>query len=371
VNALTPVGAALRTPSGIPDERLTEALSRAHPSLAAVELRELRYFAAAARAGNLGRAARELNVTPPAISQQLHKLEDAFGTPLLVRHSRGVTPTAAGTRLLERIDAIQRLLDAPLDPDGVGAAIGGTVSLAVPAEIGAVLAAPLMEQVRSGWPSVTIDLHESAGFGIEARLLGARIDLAVLHDPPELDELRIAPLLTEQLGLVVSPGAALAASALPLRLRELGGVPLILPNPRHWLRRILARTVFQRGVLLRTALQVDSVPMTKEMVRRGLGCTILPAAAVRDETARGSLVFRPIAQPAVTAGLAIACRCDAAPVVRDVAQMTGDLIRVLATNGAWPGATLVRPVASEVPPGTWHSSPAESLLESAELVEGD
>ncbi|HUB46233.1 MAG TPA: LysR family transcriptional regulator, partial [Acetobacteraceae bacterium] len=51
-----------------------------------IELRELRYFAAAARSGNLARAAQALNVTVSAISQQLRKLEGELGTALLVRH---------------------------------------------------------------------------------------------------------------------------------------------------------------------------------------------------------------------------------------------------------------------------------------------
>ena len=96
---------------------------------------------------------------------------------------------------------------------------------------------------------------------------------------------------------------------LPLRLRELADVPLILPGPRHWIRRLLARAAFQRGIRLNAALQADSVAMTKDMVRNGLGCTILPGIAVRDEIARGALVFRPIEQPALADH---ACDCGPA-----------------------------------------------------------
>ncbi len=218
MNALTPVGTQ--------HDRLAVALSRAggHPGL--LELRELRYFAAAARTGNLGRAAQELNVTAPAISQQLRKLEDDLGTPLLIRHARGVTPTPAGDQLLQRIETILRLLNAPLDSGRAETDFGGTVSLAVPAEIGA----PLVAEVRRSWPDLTIDLHESAGGGDETRLLDGLVDIALLSDPPELDELRIEPLLTEHLGLVVTPGNALARTSQPLRLRDLTGVPLILPT---------------------------------------------------------------------------------------------------------------------------------------------
>jgi len=376
VNALTPRGTSLETRLlGTPSARLPGALppeAQPRPSarLSAVELRELRYFAAAVRTGNLGQAARDLNVTAPAISQQLRKLEDALGTQLLVRHSRGVTPTLAGACLLERIDSILQLLEAPLDPEGAGAAIGGAVAVAMPAEIATLLAAPLMEQVLRRWPSVMLNLQESSG-GIESRLLRGLVDIAVLQDPPDLDGLRIEPLLTEGLGLVAVPDAGLAVSSLPLRLRDLGGAKLILPNPRHWLRRALTRTAFQRGVRLDAVLQVDSVAMTKEMVRNGLGYTILPAVAVREETARGSLVFRPIAQPAISATLAMAVRPAAARTVRDVAQVAGDVIRSLTASGAWPGAQLVRPTAPDMAPATWHLPLLEAVPGSLELVEAD
>ena len=56
------------------------------------DLRELRYFHSVARTGNFGRSARELNVSQPAISHQVRKLEEGLGTQLLVRHGRGVMP---------------------------------------------------------------------------------------------------------------------------------------------------------------------------------------------------------------------------------------------------------------------------------------
>ena len=365
MNALTPLGTA-RLP-------LPEALSRSHVPLAALDLRELRYFAAAARTGNLGRAAQELNVTASAISQQLRKLEDALGTPLLIRHGRGVTPTPIGTRLLERIDAVLRLLAAPLDAECAEAAIGDTISVAIPAELGPILAVPLLEQMQRGWPRVSLALKESANGGAEAELLDGRTDIAVLPDASEMDDLHIARVLTEDLGLVLAPRVALAQSAQPLRLHDLDGVPLILPGQRHWIRRLLTRAAFQRGVLLHAAFQADSVSMTKDMVRNGLGCAVLTRASVREETARGALVFRPIAQPAVTVTHAIAVRHAATPVVREIAAAMAEIVRSLAAGGTWPGAQTVRSPAPmpDMPQENWRLPRPEPVRGIPEFVEGD
>src|SRR5215471_13425016 len=73
-------------------------------------LRELRYFLSVAQTGNIGRAARDLNVSQPAISIQLRKLEEGFGAQLLLRHGRGVSLTPAGACLRDRLQTVMQLL---------------------------------------------------------------------------------------------------------------------------------------------------------------------------------------------------------------------------------------------------------------------
>ena len=65
----------------------------------AVELRHLRYFVAVVEEGQISAAARRLHLAQPALTQAIQALEQAVGVRLLDRHSRGVTPTAAGARL--------------------------------------------------------------------------------------------------------------------------------------------------------------------------------------------------------------------------------------------------------------------------------
>jgi LysR family transcriptional regulator, nitrogen assimilation regulatory protein len=375
LNALTPVGSTRN--------RLPEAMSHAGGPVGLPDFRELRYFAAAARAGNLGRAAQELGVTGSAISQQLRKLEDALGTPLLLRHGRGVTPTPAGAALLERIDTIVRLLAAPLDPEHAGAAAGGTVSLALPAEFSAVLGAPVIAALHRRWPAVTPHLHEDGSGSTEQAVLRRQVDIALLAEPPDLDELSIEPVLTDRLGLVVAPSASLADRSQPLRLRDLAGVKLIMPGPLHWIRHHLARAGFQRGVRIEPAFQVDGVAVAKELVRNGLGCAVLPAAAVRDETARGALVFRPLEPSALT--VAVATRQMPSALVRDIARTVAETVRSLAESNAWPGAQPVRPpelVPEAASPGAAFAEPLptqdvwpvplrERAAAELELAEGD
>jgi LysR family nitrogen assimilation transcriptional regulator len=332
MNALNPL-------AGVPGTSL-QSDARERP----FDLRELRYFHSVARTGNFGRSARELNISQPAISHQVRKLEEGLGTQLLVRHGRGVMLTPAGACLRDRLETIMQLLASPLDEDAAAVAIPGTVSLAVPAEAGPLLAAPLAREFRVRWPDVALDIREGSGSELEEWVLHRRVDIAVVQDPPVLPELEVLPILTESLGLVASVQSRMAEDHGPLRLRDLMGEPLILPGPQHWIRRRVDSAAQQHAIRLVPTMQVSSVASTKVMVRNGIGCTILPLTAVHDEVARGALVFRPISHPPLTYTCALAFRRQATnAVVAEFAGIAREAMTALVDSGAWPGAQIIKP----------------------------
>ncbi len=90
-----------------------------------MELRHLRYFIAVVEEGTVTGAATRLFITQPALSRQLRDLERHVGAPLLVRSSRGVSPTPEGERLLplarqlvQRATALVTMFDTPSGPIG-------------------------------------------------------------------------------------------------------------------------------------------------------------------------------------------------------------------------------------------------------------
>ena len=350
------------------------ALPRLVASTDRLELRELRYFASVARSGNFGRAAQELKISQPALSSHIRKLEDELGTQLLVRHTRGVTLTPSGACLLERLDTIMHLLAAPLAHEHEAAA-HGTLSVAMPAEITPLLGPALVERFRAYWPDVVLNVKEGASGTLETWLLNGTADIAVVQDPPEIDELRIEPLLSEHLGLVVAPRSRLAGSDAPVHLRELANLPLILPRAQHWIWRRLTSAAFRRGVPIEPAFQADSLALTKAMVRSTLSCTVLPRVAIREELARGALVFRLIEQPSLSATHAIAFRRSGTELpMRGFAGVIRDAMKTLATDGTWTGARIVRTettpsdAAATLEIDAWQAAGGEALRCEAEPV---
>ena len=235
-----------------------------------------------------------------------------------------------------------QLLASPLD-DAAAGTVPGTVSLAVPAEAGPLLAAPLAREFRARWPNVALNIREGSGSELEEWVLHHRVDIAIVQDPPVLPELEVSPILTEDLGLVAPVHSRTAEDHRPLRLRDLVGESLILPGPQHWIRRRVDSAAQQYGVRLAPAMQVSSVASTKVMVRNGIGCTILPLTAVQDEVARGALAFRPISHPPLTSTCALAFRRHASnAVVAEFADIAREAMTALVDSGAWPGAQIIK-----------------------------
>lgn len=86
--------------------------SRRHRN--SIEIRQLRYFVAAVEAGSLRSAESRIGVSQPAMTRQIHQLEEELGVELLVRKSRGICPTDAGRVLFEDAVRILAMLERAL-----------------------------------------------------------------------------------------------------------------------------------------------------------------------------------------------------------------------------------------------------------------
>src|SRR5665213_3354909 len=197
-----------------------------------MELRELRNFMRVARAGSVSRAAEELRLAQPALSRQIKKLEHELGVSLFARHGRGVRLSAAGSLLLERAETIADLVRQTSDEIREDRSpVSARITLGVPPAAGRLLIPPFAERFQKEWPQTTLHMREGVASSLQEWLLEKRIDIAVLHNPPHLEALNISPLLTERMCVIGPPQRYLKTRhPASFRIRELGELPLILPN---------------------------------------------------------------------------------------------------------------------------------------------
>jgi LysR family nitrogen assimilation transcriptional regulator len=312
-----------------------------------VDFREIRYFVQVANAGSFSRAAKQLNIAQPALSRQIRKLEQELGVELLIRHGRGVRLTSAGSILLERAEAVTHFLLHTGDEVKAGAAtVTGHVALGLPPAAGLRLATPIVRRFQEAWPHVALHVRDGVSNLMQEWLLDGRIDVAVLYNPPPMQALDTEIVLHERMVLVEPPGGPIRgkgskAALGTCRIRDLADVPLIMPGLPHNNRRIVEQAAIQHGVRLQVRLEVDSVAITKALVKDGVGCTILAHAAVYDEIQRGELNARLIERPALISTVAIATLRE-----RRSQKLPNELRRIVLTemqklvqSGVWRRVT--------------------------------
>ena len=245
-----------------------------------MDIRQLRYFVGVATAGSLTQAAEKLHVAQPALSQQILRLERELGESLMLRHSRGISLTEAGSKLLAHARFIlDQLEQAQLDVADAGGLPRGTV--------------------RVGMPRSASDL-----FGIEELndlLAGNELDLCLTFARPEQGWVESEPMYTESLCLAVPP--SLRAHRLRGRtvpFAELSRYPLALPTPRHGLRTVVDRVATEKGVPLDVCFELDSVQLLGDAVARNLACTILPFSSLVWQTRSARVRVYVIGDPPIS-----------------------------------------------------------------------
>ncbi|MBM3373419.1 MAG: LysR family transcriptional regulator, partial [Betaproteobacteria bacterium] len=166
--------------------------------LPTMDLRGIRYFVQIAELGSITRAAQQLRVAQPALSRQLHGLEQELGVTLLVRLPRGVRLTTAGRQFLDHCQRILRELSrAQEELRGGAGAEQSRVILGVSPTTGPLLLPGVVERMRRQCPQISLKVVDGFSYQLYEWLQAGRADVAVLTNPVNSRTIRVAPLISE------------------------------------------------------------------------------------------------------------------------------------------------------------------------------
>ena len=176
-----------------------------------IELRHLRYFVAVAEELHFGHAALRLHLAQPPLSQQIRKLEELLGYPLLKRTSRSVALTAAGVVFLERAQRTLRNVQRDIDETrSVGVGEVGSLHVGF---VGSAMLSTLpgiFTRYREAYPGVRLHLHESFTSKVMEGLENGTLDAGILRDADPVPGLAVTTIYSEPFVAVVPAGHALA-----------------------------------------------------------------------------------------------------------------------------------------------------------------
>jgi LysR family transcriptional regulator, nitrogen assimilation regulatory protein len=174
-----------------------------------VNLRQLKYFIGVVEAGNMTRAAERLHVAQTALGMQIRQLEEDLGVALLVRHSRGVEPTEAGSLLHTRALAILKLVDeARNDVRACEQNNGETIRLGITPALMLSCGTEIALTAREQLPHVAFSMVEAMSHVLIDSLTRGETDFILCYDVPDLPQLSRTALLQDDLVLVTLPGPA-------------------------------------------------------------------------------------------------------------------------------------------------------------------
>ncbi|MQY08020.1 LysR family transcriptional regulator [Actinomadura macrotermitis] len=247
-----------------------------------LDLHRGRVLLEVARLGSMSAAARALSYTQPAVSHHIARLEAEAGTPLVIRHGRGVRLTEAGRILAEHMaDVLARTADVQERIAAIAGLRAGRVRVAVFPTAAAALLPDALAGLRDRAPDVAVTLVEAEPPGALAMLRAGEVDLAVVfaypHDPPGADaRFREIELCVDPVHVAVGAGHR-AAGAASVRLAELAGETWASGCERC--RGHLLHACAQAGFTPDIAFATDDHVAVQRLVARGLAVTALPGLA--------------------------------------------------------------------------------------------
>lgn len=269
--------------------------------------RRLRYFLAIADEGSVTKAASQLHIAQPSLSQSLQTLESELGARLFDRVGRRLALTSAGQALIGPARQALRSIEAARNAVGeVSALLAGTLEIAALPTLAVDPLAELVGRFRVRHPGVTVRVREAEGATATVTLVrdgGCELGLAHLPLPHQ-------GLITEQLGVqellfVLPPSTSLAAQSRPRiegesnsgekRPREispaaLAKVPLVVSPRGTSTRTLLDQAMEAAGVTPNVAVETDAREAIVPLVLAGAGGALLPAPQALEAQRRGAIL---------------------------------------------------------------------------------
>ncbi len=240
-----------------------------------LSLNQLRAFHYAAECGSLTQAANLLFITQPAVSMQIKALEAQYGVRLIIRSKKKLELTEPGKRLYEITKKLFRLA---VEAERVMLEEGDLPS--APLRIGSTktlvryLLAGCISRFRKSFPKIHIQINEGSSEGMMRSVLENRMDFAIIGRMSYPEKLEAIPFLQDELILLAGRGHPFYEIE-EVSIEELNGQEIILREKGSGVRKVVEKTLEERGITVIPTIETENVDFIKELVVSTGGLTML------------------------------------------------------------------------------------------------
>lgn len=257
-----------------------------------VNLDLYRIFYTVAKCGTLTKAADELFISQPAVSQAIKQLETQLGTPLFRRTHRGMELSSQGGRLVfddvERALSILKGVEDKLSELEQSAT--GTIRIGASDTIFQYCLADKLVEYHRLYPNVKLDLVSDISPKTIEQLKTNRCDIGFLNLPiAEDEEIAVTDTIMYLHDVFIAGNAFSELKDRELALKDLQKYPLLLMEGHTVARFALDHFSKSLGVKLQPTIEVDSWGFMKNLCAAGMGIGCIPREYVGHKLADGSL----------------------------------------------------------------------------------
>lgn len=249
----------------------------------------MRTFATVARLGSFSRAGETLFRSQSAVSLQVAKLEETVGRRLLDRTTKRVELTEAGAILLGYVQQTEALLEqARQEISDLDRMERGRLVICASDTTGCYRLPDILQRYRAAHPGIEIVIRNATSPRTAQAVLDHEVDLGIVTlrgIPPGLEAI---PLFPRQDVLICHPAHRLARRRRIL-LKDLERYPFMLLDDQCSSRRLLDAVCREAGATLTVKMELSSIEVIKRFVRVDAGLSVVPAMAVQEEVAAGTL----------------------------------------------------------------------------------
>ena len=251
----------------------------------------IRVFRAVAHHLNFSRAAEELLLTQPAVTQQIKALEEEIGSPLFDRGGGRISLTPGGQALLPFADRLKALDEEALA--AIGSACGehaGELALGASQTIAQYLLPNMIASFIKSNPRVHVTAKSGNSDEMLEALVRGEVHLALIEGPEQRRDVHIEPFMEDHMVLVVPAGHEWSDHA--IGIEELKGAPLLMREFGSGSRRVVEQALTTAGLKMKdlnVRMEIDSTEGLLSAVEAGLGITFVSRWAVRNQLALDTL----------------------------------------------------------------------------------
>lgn len=260
------------------------------------DFNQLIAFVAVAELGSFKQAAEEINLSAPALSRRIEKLESVLGVRLFNRTTREVKLTAVGRSFLEKVKTnLTELEQTALNISDIADIYIGQLSIAcIPSIIDSLLIQPICSTLKQ-YPKIKIKILDGSESSVIENIKSGKADFGISFLSSPILGLTFTPLIQDQFIALVKKDSALAGKK-KIEWQELHEERLITISQESGNRQMLNQQFLSHDLTSSICLEANRASSLPNLINAGLGIGILPSLSFTQSN-HPDLVAIPLINP--------------------------------------------------------------------------